>query len=77
MLSHHKIQLFLTSFVAAKNMPKNHLFISYSCCHKLAPLLSKSILKSVFDSMVAVTFQIAFRAEIYANDVFSFLKNHF
>jgi hypothetical protein len=27
--------------------------------------------------VVAVTFQIAFRAEIHANDVFSFLKNHF
>jgi hypothetical protein len=31
----------------------------------------------VFGSVVAVAFQIAFRAEIYANDVFSFFKNHF
>jgi len=28
--------------------------------------------KSMFDSVVAVAFQIAFRAEIHANDVFSF-----
>jgi hypothetical protein len=27
--------------------------------------------------VVVVAFQIAFRAEIYANDVFSFFKNHF
>jgi hypothetical protein len=27
--------------------------------------------------VVAVAFQIAFRAEIHANDVFSFLKNYF
>jgi hypothetical protein len=37
----------------------------------------QTTLSSVFDSMVAVAFQIAFRAEIHANDVFSFLKNHF
>jgi len=29
---------------------------------------------SVFDSVVAVAFQITFRAEMYANDVFLFLK---
>jgi len=34
-------------------------------------------IKSVFDSVVAVAFQIAFRAEIHANDVFLFFKNHF
>jgi hypothetical protein len=34
-------------------------------------------LESVFGSVVAVAFQIAFRAEIHANDVFSFFKNHF
>jgi len=28
----------------------------------------------VFDSVVAVTFQIAFRAEIHVNDFFYFLK---
>jgi hypothetical protein len=27
--------------------------------------------------VVAVAFQIAFRAEIHANDVFSFFKNYF
>jgi len=31
-------------------------------------------MQSVFGSVVAVAFQIAFRAEIHANDVFSFLK---
>jgi hypothetical protein len=31
----------------------------------------------VFGSVVAGAFQIAFCAEIHANDVFSFLKNHF
>jgi len=27
--------------------------------------------------VVAVVFQITFRAEMHANDVFSFFKNHF
>jgi hypothetical protein len=31
----------------------------------------------VFGSVVAGAFQIAFRAKIHANDVFSFFKNHF
>ena len=31
----------------------------------------------MFDSVVAGAFQITFRAKIYANDVFSFFKNHF
>jgi len=31
----------------------------------------------VFGSVVVVAFQIAFRAKIHANDVFSFFKNHF
>jgi hypothetical protein len=31
----------------------------------------------VFDSVVVVAFQIVFRAEIHANDVFSFFKNYF
>jgi hypothetical protein len=31
----------------------------------------------VFGSVVVVAFQIAFRAEIHANDIFSFFKNHF
>jgi hypothetical protein len=30
-----------------------------------------------FDSVVAVTFQITFRAEIHVNDVFLFFKNYF
>jgi len=34
-------------------------------------------IKSVFDSVVAGAFQIAFRAEMHANDVFLFFKNHF
>jgi hypothetical protein len=38
-------------------------------------LLTKQV--RVFGSVVVVAFQIAFRAEIYANDVFSFFKNHF
>jgi hypothetical protein len=33
--------------------------------------------KRVFGSVVVVVFQIAFRAEIHANDVFLFFKNHF
>jgi len=32
---------------------------------------------SVFGSVVAGAFQIAFRAEIYANDVFLFFKKFF
>jgi hypothetical protein len=34
-------------------------------------------INSVFGSVVAVAFQIVFRAEIHANDVFSFFKNYF
>jgi hypothetical protein len=32
---------------------------------------------SVFGSVVAGAFQITFRAEMHANDVFLFFKNHF
>jgi hypothetical protein len=32
---------------------------------------------SVFGNVVAGVFQIAFHAEIYANDVFLFFKNYF
>jgi hypothetical protein len=32
---------------------------------------------SLFGSVIAVAFQIAFRAKIYVNDVFLFFKNHF
>jgi uncharacterized protein (DUF983 family) len=35
------------------------------------------LIKSVFGSVVAGAFQIAFRAEMHANDVFLFFKNHF
>jgi len=35
------------------------------------------VTKSVFDSVVTGAFQIAFRAEIHANDVFLFFKNYF
>jgi hypothetical protein len=31
----------------------------------------------MFGSVVAGTFQIIFRAKMYANDVFLFFKNHF
>jgi len=33
--------------------------------------------QSLFGSVVVVAFQIAFRAEIHANDIFLFFKNHF
>ena len=33
--------------------------------------------KSVFGSVVAGAFQITFHAEMHANDVFLFFKNHF
>jgi hypothetical protein len=33
--------------------------------------------ESVFGNVVVVAFQIAFRVEIHANDVFLFFKNHF
>jgi hypothetical protein len=35
------------------------------------------LIKSMFGSMVAVAFQITFRAEMHVNDVFLFLKNYF
>jgi len=42
--------------------------------------ISQSMLqvyKRVFGSVVMIAFQIAFRAEIHADDVFLFFKNHF
>jgi len=33
--------------------------------------------KSVFGSIVAVAFQIAFHAKIHVNDIFLFFKNYF
>jgi hypothetical protein len=35
------------------------------------------VIRRMFDSVVVVAFQIVFRAEIHANYVFSFFKNHF
>jgi len=35
------------------------------------------LVKSVFGSVIASTFQIAFCAEIHVNDFFLFLKNYF
>jgi hypothetical protein len=34
-------------------------------------------LKGLFGSVVAVAFQIAFRAKMHVNDVFLFFKNYF
>jgi hypothetical protein len=34
-------------------------------------------MKNMLGSVVAVAFQITFCAEMHANDVFSFFKNHF
>jgi len=31
----------------------------------------------MFGSVVAITFQITFRAKMHVNDVFLFFKNHF
>jgi hypothetical protein len=31
----------------------------------------------LFGNVVAIAFQIAFRAKMHANDVFLFFKNHF
>jgi hypothetical protein len=46
--------------------------------HNLLDLIIKLTLSlNIFNSMVAVVFQIIFRAEIHANDVFLFFKNYF
>jgi len=37
----------------------------------------KVVIKSVFGSVVAGAFQIAFHDEMHANDVFLFFKNYF
>jgi len=42
----------------------------------MSPALTKYS-KSVYGSVVVVTFQIAFRAKIHVNDIFLFFKNHF
>jgi hypothetical protein len=40
-------------------------------------LFAQIIRVCVFGSVVAVAFQIAFRAKIHANDIFLFFKNYF
>jgi hypothetical protein len=35
------------------------------------------MLSGLFGSVVAVAFQIAFRAKMHVNDIFLFFKNHF
>jgi hypothetical protein len=40
-------------------------------------VMKRDSAKSLFGSVVAVAFQIAFRAKMHANDVFLFFKNHF
>jgi len=47
------------------------------CCEKKTLKAFLCRVLSVFGSMVAGAFQIAFRAEMHANDVFLFFKNHF
>jgi hypothetical protein len=37
----------------------------------------KTKIKSVFGNVVAGAFQIAFRVEMHANDVFLYFKNYF
>jgi hypothetical protein len=37
----------------------------------------QTILKPMFGSVIVVVFQIIFRAEIHANNIFLFFKNHF
>jgi len=48
---------------------------NYNVNYYFPPLLA--LIQSVFGSVVAVAFQIVFRAEIHANDVFLFFKNYF
>jgi hypothetical protein len=50
--------------------------ISKNSHHGLS-LTSVRFFENVFGSVVADAFQITFHAKIHANDVFSFLKNHF
>jgi len=51
--------------------------ISYLSSRLRFPRKKEREIKSVFGSVVAGAFQIAFRAEMHANDVFLFFKNHF
>jgi len=43
----------------------------------LNPKTNSYLFPSLFGSVVAVAFQIAFRAKMHVNDVFLFFKNHF
>jgi len=56
---------------------KYYLINIYWVCDNSHNTLNIHVSKIVFGSVVVVTFQIAFRAEIHANDIFSFFKNHF
>jgi len=54
---------------------------AYQTCILLGYMIENSRftvqVESVFGNVVVVAFQIAFRVEIHANDVFLFFKNHF
>jgi len=41
------------------------------------PSLIMLMISGMFGSVVAVVFQIIFRAEMYVNEVFLFFKNYF
>jgi len=41
------------------------------------PSLIMLMISGMFGSVVAVAFQITFRAEMYVNEVFLFFKNYF
>jgi hypothetical protein len=59
------------SFCGSKDDKNIYFTVFIFCtCHRF-------YIKYVFGSVVVVAFQIAFRAEIHANDVFLFFKNHF
>ena len=60
----------------------DHVFFCYhiSTCYRHPDVvgnLEKSVFYSLRICVVAFAFQITFRAEMHANDVFSFFKNHF
>ena len=44
---------------------------------KMRRYIKKDKARSVSGSVITVAFQITFRAEMHANDVFSFFKNYF
>ena len=56
---------------------RNLLLIEFVLNSSLIKCCIIASLKRVFESVVAVAFQIAFRAEKHANNVFSFFKNYF